>query len=700
MRILKNLALGLLLCGSVVWADEQTNLRPVSHADVWLMKRLGTPVPSPDGKWIVVSVTEPSYEKDGTHSDLWVVSSDGKSEPRRLTATKSSESGVVWSSDSTRIAFSAKRGKKQDPAQIYVLDMTGPGEAQQITDWPTGAKNPLWSPDGSMIAFEARVYPGVMDKQATADEKKRRKKLDYKVSSYETFPIRQWDRWLDDMQTHLFVQEAQVGAKARNLLAGSPLVASPGFSGMKSLSGDSLRAKWSPDGKSLVFSATDHLHESAYSRTFYHLYRVSLQGGKPRALTSGKAYSCHSAKFTPKGDSLVCSYSPVSEFAYEQSELAKVPWPEGGKPEVMTNQFDRSVRDFEFLSDDSLAVSALEHGRVRLFSMSDKGGKATHLDPQSRGVYAGLKTVGDKLVARWESSESAAEIVVIDPKTGQHKALTSFNRERASQLDRHAFKEFWFESEKGRNIHSWLALPPNFDEANKYPLVMMIHGGPHSSSLDADHVRWSPHLLAAPGYVVLLTDYTGSVGYGEKFAQNIQGDPLKTPGAELEQAVEEAIKRFDFIDASQVAATGASYGGHLVNWLQSTSSRFKTLVNHAGLVSLEGQWASSDVIYHREINNGGAPWGESPIWREQSPSTYADNWKTPMMLTVGEKDYRVPVNQTIAAWSYLQRKQVPGKVMVFHNANHWIMKGSEAKYFWDEVHEWLGRYLNSPESGG
>ena len=689
-----SLGLGMLLYFSAISADDNKTLRPVTHADVWLMKRLSTPVPSPDGKWAIFSVTEPSYEKDEVRSDLWIVALDGKTEPRRLTSTKSSESGFVWSPDGSRIAFTAKRGDSGSAAQVYVMDMTGPGEAVQITDMPNGAKNPQWSPDGSMIAFESRIYPGVVGKKANAEEKKRREKLEYNASSYEIFPIRQWDRWRDDLQTHLLVQKAEPGAEARNLLSGSKLVSGPGFSGVRSLSGDSLRPVWAPDGKSLIFSATDKLHESAFSKTYLHLYQVSLSGGEPKALTSGSKYSCHSAKFSPDKKSLICRYTPSTKFAYEQTELAQLAWPKSNTPKVLTEQFDRSVSDFDFMSSGkSIAIIANDHGRARIFSMSTKGGKAKPLDAKSNGVYAGARSVGKTLIARWESSTSPAEIVNINLRTGKHKALTSFNTERAAELDRQPFREFWFESAKGRQVHSWIALPPAFDETKKYPLVLMIHGGPHSSSRDADHVRWSPHLLAAPGYVVMLTDYTGSVGYGEEFAQNIQGDPLETPVNELHQAVDEAIKRYDFIDETRLAATGASYGGHMINWLQATTTRFDTLVNHAGLVSLEGQWATSDVIYHREINNGGAPWGESKVWREQSPSTYADQWATPMMLTIGEKDYRVPVNQTIASWSYLMRQQVPGKLLVFHDANHWVMKGPEARHYWSEVHEWLGRYL-------
>src|SRR5699024_2717844 len=293
------------------------------------------------------------------------------------------------------------------------------------------------------------------------------------------------------------------------------------------------------------------------------------------------------------------------------------------------------------------------------FSMAADGSEITVLDADSRGVYSGVRAAGDHVVANWESSATPVEVVRVDPETGRHEALTEFNAERAEGVDRPAFREFWFTSSKGRRIHSWLTLPPDFDENKQYPLVLFIHGGPFSSSMDADHVRWSPHLLASEGYVVLRTDYTGSIGYGAEFSRNIEGDPLATPGEELLEAADEAIERFDFIDPERQAASGASYGGHLVNWLLATTDRFDALVGHAGLVDLEGQWATSDVIYHRERMNGGPPWGDSEIWEEQSPSSYVENFSTPTMLTIGESDYRGPLNQTLAAWAHRQPMQEP-----------------------------------------
>jgi dipeptidyl aminopeptidase/acylaminoacyl peptidase len=687
----------------IVAADSHDDVetRPVTHEDVWTMRRLGTPVPSPDGQWIVVEVTEPAYDEDETSSDLWLVAVDGDQEPRQLTATSGSEGGVSWSPDSTRIAFSSKRGE-EDVAQIYVMDMTQAGEAQKFTSLVTGASGPTWSPDGKRLAFESRVYPGTVSDDENADEKKAREERGYNVSKYEIFPIRQWNRWRDDLQTHVFVQDAVAGAEGKDLMAGTDIVSEAGFAGVPSLGGESLRPEWTPDGQAVVISATTNLDDSAHAETFYHLYRLAVSGGEPEALTRGDQWSCHTAKFSPDGDSLYCQFDPTTSYAYNLTEVAQFDWPESGdakdfaaEPRLLTEGFDRPVSGMTVSADSSrVYFTATDEGRVRLFSVAASGrGAVQALNRKSGGVYAGVQAAGRTLVARWEDATQPAEVVRVNTRSGKHERLTAFNVEHAAVLDRQPFREFWFESDLGRRVHSYVALPPDFDENNKYPVVTLIHGGPHSSSLDGDHVRWSPHLLASAGYVVIMTDYTGSVGYGVEFSQAIQGDPLKTPGDEIVAALEEAARLYPFIDADRQAAAGASYGGHLVNWLQGTTTHFRALVGHAGLIDLEGQWSSSDVIHSREINAGSPPWGNSPVWDEQSPSKLAENFSTPILLTIGEKDFRVPVNQTIAAWSYMQRKQVPGRLLVFHDADHWIMKGSEARYYWEQVHLWLSDYL-------
>jgi dipeptidyl aminopeptidase/acylaminoacyl peptidase len=192
---------------------------------------------------------------------------------------------------------------------------------------------------------------------------------------------------------------------------------------------------------------------------------------------------------------------------------------------------------------------------------------------------------------------------------------------------------------------------------------------------------------------VLMTDYTGSTGYSERFAQEIQGDPLRGPADEINQAADEAIRRFPFIDGARQCAAGASYGGHLANWMQASTTRYKCLISHAGLIDSESQWGTSDTIWNREVMNGGPPWEPTKTWREQNPIRYAKSFKTPILLSVGENDYRVPLNQTIENWSVLQRMKVPSRLLVWPEENHWILKGENGRKFYEEVHAWLAKHL-------
>jgi dipeptidyl aminopeptidase/acylaminoacyl peptidase len=240
-----------------------------------------------------------------------------------------------------------------------------------------------------------------------------------------------------------------------------------------------------------------------------------------------------------------------------------------------------------------------------------------------------------------------------------------------------------------------LVLPPGFQESKKYPLFVVIHGGPHSMWRDQWVTRWNYHLLAQPGYVVLLTNYTGSTGFGDYFARAIAGDPLAGPASEINEAADAAIRQFPFIDGTRQAAGGASYGGHLANWLQATTTRYKCLISHAGLINLESQWGTSDTIYHRELGMGGPHWEGGKVWHEQNPIKFASKFRTPMLVTVGENDFRVPLNQSLENWSVLQRMKVPSRLIVFPEENHWILKGENSRFFYSEVHAWLAKWLNT-----
>jgi dipeptidyl aminopeptidase/acylaminoacyl peptidase len=684
--------LALALFSSALIAQK----RPITHEDVWLMKRVGAPAVSPDGKWAVTSVTEPSYDAAKTASDLWLVSLDGSTPPRRLTSTLAPESGAVFSPDSKRLAFATKR-EGDETTQIYILPLDG-GEAMRVTNISTGASDPQWRPDGNAILFESRVYPGAKNDEENRKIAAERKARKYNLRVFDSFPIRYWDHWLDDLRPHVFAQSLEAGATARDLLAGTKLAALPGFEGEFGDDGTSLGARWSPDGASIVFTATTDLDHSITAPGSTELYRIPASGGESVPLTSGPdSYS--NPAFRPDGKALYATRQRSGAVSlYSLDRLVKIDWPQAGPPKILTGEWDRSVGSIAFTPDSrTIYLTAEEQGHDRVFQLPADGGEVRPAFPVLEGAYSGLvipaHAATPVLVARWQSMIHPADVVRVDAKTGERSFLTEFNKDRIALIDWQPPREFWFTSKAGRRIQSLLVLPPAFDASKKYPLLVFPHGGPSDMIKDQFFIRWNYHLLTSPGYVLLMTNYTGSTGYGEDFAEAIHKDILRGPAAEIEQAADEAIRMFPFIDSTRQAAAGASYGGYLMNWFEGNTKRFKCLVSHAGLADNTSFWGATDDSYYWETRSGGPVWEQKGAWRDQNPATYAANFSTPMLVTQGEQDFRVPVNQGLEMYKLLQRRGVPSRLIIFPDENHWVMKGEDSRQHMREVLDWLAKYL-------
>jgi len=601
--------------------------------------------------------------------------------------TKAAESNVAWSPDGTRIAFSTKR-EGDEFGQIYVLPMNG-GEAQRVTAMPGTASNPKWRRDGKAILFEAEFDP-------IAAERKQRKAT---ARVYDAMPVRFWNAWLDEKRPHLFIQELREGATPLDLLKGSKLDSSTGFMGLlQATGGQTLQGVWAPDGKSVVFSANVNHNEMMYAELETTLFAVSASGGEPRALTPrGQKFT--KPRFSPAGDALFALQerrANPSGRLYSLTRLARMPWgPDGaGTATVITEAWDRSVGDYGLsLDGKSIYIGAEDDGFDQLFQMPAQGGTVQRLFQVEHGGYTAPSPIAGGLAALYQTSLRPAEIVRVNASTGDHTLLTDFNAEKAAKLDAPPPVYFWFSAKNGKRIQNMIVLPPKFDASKKYPLLVFPHGGPNSMSKDAFSTRWNSYLLTSPGYVLLQTNYTGSTGFGEKFADDIERDVLRGPAEEILEAIVQAVKRYPYIDDKRQAAVGASYGGYLMNWFNGHTNQFRCMVTHAGAVNNESQYGVNDGGIDRELRMGGPIWEKGGQWNDQSPLRYSGAWRTPTLVTQGELDYRVPVNESMTTFKILQRRKVPSRLIVFPDEGHWILKGENGRAHMQEVLGWLGKWL-------
>ena len=509
--------------------------------------------------------------------------------------------------------------------------------------------------------------------------------------------FRFWNAWLDERRPHVFVQELNDAAQPFDVLKGSKLAASSGFAGVFSeAGGSSLHAVWAPDGKSIVFAAYANRDRMMGEETESKLFVAAATGGEPAPITE-KGASYRHPHFSPVGDYLYAQTerSPdPPERLYAVTRLAQFSWPDTGKAKILTKDWDRSVASFSISHDGrNVYLAAEDDGFDRLFVLPPSSGKLERIMPVTQGGYTDVQPVEGGLVAAFQTSLRPPEIVRLDPAKGSHTMLTNFNAAAVADIDAPAPVHFWFVAKNGKRIHSILDLPPKFDPAKKYPLVVFPHGGPNSMSKNGFTTRWNSYLLTSPGYVLLRTDYTGSTGFGEAFANDIERDVLRGPAQEILEAIDAAAKQYPYIDTTRQAAIGASYGGYLMNWFNGHTKQFKCLVIHAGAINNESQYGSNDGGFDRELRMGGPIWEKGGQWNDESPLRYANEFSTPALITDGEQDFRVPLTESITTFKILQRRGIPSRLIVFPEEGHWILKSENSKLHMEEVLAWLKRYL-------
>jgi dipeptidyl aminopeptidase/acylaminoacyl peptidase len=678
----------LLLCGLAAAAAR----RPLTPEDLWAMDRVGDPALSPDGRWVVFPVTRYALDKNQGDSDLWLVPADGSAPPRRLTWNEGSDSSPAWSPDGRRIAFVSKRG--DGPPQLYVLPVEG-GEAEPVTKLPVAVQDPKWFPDGRRIAFLASTWPDLDDDwkavQKRVDEQKD-DKVQAKISQDRL--LRFWDQYRTDGRfTHVFRVDLD-GRAVKDL--------TPGLKRMMGF--QSTGWDLAPDGREIAFAA--NVTAPPYQTVNYDVFVQSIGGdapAEPRDVTAANPAEDGAPRYSPDGRYLVYGRNRRPEFDPDFARLARYDR-QSGETRGLAEDWDGAPQAWTFTPDGkTLIFHAEERGRVHVYALPIEGGtpRPVARGGTTSGVAAGRAPDGGvRLVFGRQSITAPTDLYAVDLAAGapgaEPRALTAFNAQRLAELDLGTVADATFTGGGGDPVHMLLVFPPGFDRGRKWPLVQLIHGGPHGAFQDEFHYRWSATAFAARGYVVAMVNFHGSTGYGQKFAESIVGNHADLPFADVMKSTDYLLAQ-GYVDGKRMAAAGGSYGGYLVDWILGHTDRFAAIVSHAGVYDLMAQFAS-DGTWGRPTNYGAAPWTDPARIDRYSPSRYAASFKTPTLVLHGERDYRVPVTQGINLYAVLQGKGVPARIVIFPEETHWVLKPKASLLWYKEVFAWLDKYLGEAEA--
>jgi dipeptidyl aminopeptidase/acylaminoacyl peptidase len=669
------LTLALVLGLTAGWAIAQDK-RPLTPEDLWNVKRVSGPALSPDGTWLAVTVTSYSMETNESASAIWLIATDG-SRTRQLTNGLKGDSSPVWSPDGTRIAFIS--GRAENGSQVYMIPVDG-GEAQQITTISTGASSHKFSPDGTKLYFISNVWPDLPDDAANKARAEERKNSKVKAHVIASPLYRYWNRWLTDGRAPmLFVQDLASG-EVKNLMLGTDFTFDIANGGDFDIS---------PDGQEIAFTFDSFRNPGMGSNT--DIYVMPAAGGEPKNITAGNPAGDFAPRYAPDGKSIIYFSTRENWMAPDYNRFT-VYDRASGSSRVLSESFDDSPGSWEFAPDGrSIYFTAAVDAREPVYQLDLANGAVKKLFDGNSMTNLQVAPDDTRLYFSRQSMTMPATIFAAAPDGSAETQLSHFNDELLANIAWHSVESVEYEGAGGDMVQMFLLKPPGFDPTKKYPLVVLIHGGPHGNWADDFHFRWNAQLFASPGYVAITPNFHGSNSFGQKFFDSIAGGEGDKPYVDVMKAVDYMLAQ-GYIDEKKIAAGGGSYGGYLTNWIATQTDRFACLFTHAGNFNHQGMFAS-DVYRDRERRWGGFPWDNQANTDRWSPNRFAGNIKTPMLILHGELDYRVVVTNAFELYNTLQIRNIPSRMVIWPDEGHWILKPQNAKLWWKEVFDWMEQYL-------
>jgi dipeptidyl aminopeptidase/acylaminoacyl peptidase len=652
--------------------------RPITFEDLTKIQRISDPQVSPDGRWVAYVQGAVDLEANKTIRHLWLVPTEG-GEPRQLTRGEGSDTRPRWSPDGKSIAFISTRG---GTSQVWIVPIDG-GEARQVTSLSTEADGVSWASKANLLIFTSKVYLDCADDACNKKRLEDREKSKVKAQVIDELLFRHWDEYRNGKYTHTFVVSPD-GGKARDLTPGA--VDSPTWF----LGGPDGYAI-SPDGSEICFTSNRMAGSRVAWSTNNDLFLVPAGGGEAKNITKDNPGSDASPQYSPDGRYI--AYTSQARDGYESDLLRLHVYDrQTGQVKDLTPGFDQWVNSFAWAPDsDTIYFNAPERGRQPIFKTSVSKPK---VEKVAEGMTEDFQLTpdGTGIVSTRSSLTQPSELYRDAVSGGTHVPLTHTNDALMGVLDLNPAEDVTTKGALGAQIHSLLVKPPGFDANKKYPAIVLIHGGPQSAWDDAWSYRWNAQMFAARGYVVMMTNFHGSTGYGQAFVEQISGDWGGACYQDIMLATD-YLESLPYVDKTRIGAAGASFGGYMINWVAGHTNRFKALVSHDGVYDSHSMYGETEEMWFDAWEHGGPPWEKRESYEKSSTSNFVQNIQTPMLIVHGELDYRVPVGQGIQLFQSLQRRGIPSRFLYFPDEGHWVLKAQNSQLWYKTVLDWLDKYL-------
>jgi dipeptidyl aminopeptidase/acylaminoacyl peptidase len=678
---------GLLLATIPVIADAA---RPFDARDLVTLERISSPVLSPDGRKVVFAVRQVDYAANKASTGLWIEDMFARdaAPPVRFTAEGMNVNSPSFSPDGRTVYFlSAKSGS----SQLWAQALAG-GAAVKISDFALDVGGYKLSPDGKAVALSFEVFS---DCVSLACSKQRLDAAEADKASgqiYNRLFVRHWDSWADGRRNQLFVANFSADGK----LDGEPLKLSRGIDGdvPSKPFGDMTDVAFAPDGKALVFSVRIAGNSEPWSTNF-DLYRVPADASaEPVNLTAANLAWDAGPVFSPDGKTLYYRAMKRPGFEADRFALMAMDIATGNRREIDA-KWDASADTIVLSGDGSkIYTQAQELGQLPLFRVDIATGKVEPV--ASNGTVSGFDLVGDSLVFVRDNMRSPGVLFAARADGSAVRKLSNNNEDKLKDIAFGEVEPFTFVGWNNETVHGYVVKPWNYQPGKKYPVAFLIHGGPQGSFGNDFHYRWNPQTYAGQGFAVVMIDFHGSTGYGQAFTDAISEHWGDRPLEDLQKGWAAALKKYDFLDGDRACALGASYGGFMAYWIAGNWSQpWKCIVAHDGVFDSRAMAYSTEELWFDEWENGGTQFQNPESYERFNPINHVKDWKVPMLVVHGQLDYRIPVEQGIAAFTALQRQGVASKFLYFPDENHWVLKPQNSVLWHDTVNAWLKRWTGA-----